>query len=150
MQKIGDKALDFSLQDQDGNVHSLKDYLGKWVVLYFYPKDDTPGCTQEALSLKNLFDVLSEHDVIILGISTDSKESHALFKEKYDLPFSLLSDEDGEVCELYNALNAEGDHAHRISFLINADGTIAKIYNMVKPNHHAKEVLTDVTALQNL
>lgn len=147
---MSEKAPDFELSNESGIRVALSDYHGLWVLLYFYPKDDTPGCTQEALSLKDLFDVLSEHDVVILGISTDSKESHALFKEKYDLPFSLLSDEDGEVCELYNALNAEGDHAHRISFLINADGTIAKIYNMVKPNHHAKEVLTDVTALQNL
>lgn len=99
MLKEGDLAPDFELPDQNGDLHKLSDYRGKKVVLYFYPKDDTPGCTKEACSFRDSFGDFRKHGIVVLGVSKDSEKSHALFQEKYSLPFSLLSDTDTKVSQ---------------------------------------------------
>lgn len=143
-------APDFSLADQDGKVHSLKDYLGKWVVLYFYPKDNTPGCTKEACDFRDSFHVLQNMGVVILGVSKDSVQSHKKFTDKYALNFLLLSDESLDTIKAYNAwgkkkfMGREYDGISRITYLINPQGEIQKIYEKVNPLFHAKEILDDL------
>jgi len=143
---IDDSAPDFSAPDQNGVVHKLSDYAERWVLLYFYPKDDTPGCTKEACSLRDEYAVLKERGVAVLGVSKDSVKSHARFVDKYDLPFTLLSDADGEIIKLYGADGIT--LPKRISYLIRPDGTIAKIYNPVQAATHAADVLADLPTLQ--
>jgi thioredoxin-dependent peroxiredoxin len=143
-------AQDFILPDQDGRTHSLSDYRGKWVLLYFYPKDDTPGCTKEACAIRDNFPDFSKLDIAVLGVSVDSPTSHKKFIEKYKLPFTLLSDEDKKVVGLYGVwgkrkfAGKEYEGTLRTSFLIDPDGRIAKIYEDVKPETHAAEVLADI------
>ena len=134
--RVGDKAPDFSLQDQNGTNHKLSDYSGKQVLLYFYPKDDTPGCTTEACEIRDNFDAFKKLNIIVLGVSADSVESHEKFAGKYDLPFTLLSDKDKTVINAYGVIK-------RTSFLIDKKGKIEKIYENVKPAEHAKEVIKD-------
>lgn len=141
---IGEPAPEFTLADQNGKPHSLSDYLGKWVLIYFYPKDDTPGCTKEACAIKDAFPNFKKINAVILGISTDSVQSHAKFAKKYDLPFTLLSNEDKSVVQLYGVWS---NGTKRTSFLIDPDGFIAKIYENVKPEKHAEEVLQDLNKL---
>ena len=141
-------APDFSVINHEGTEISLSDYRGKWVLLYFYPKDNTPGCTQEACALRDNFDALSEAGVVILGVSTDSPESHTAFKEKHALPFDLLADTDKDIVSRYEAQSALGG-TKRVSYLINPDGIIARVYAKVKPLEHAQEVLTDIRNLTN-
>lgn len=147
---IGMKAPDFTLPDQDGAAHSLSDYAGHWVLLYFYPKDDTPGCTKEACSLRDTFPRFQNMDTIILGVSVDSVASHEKFVRKYSLPFTLLSDTEKKVVNLYGVwgkkkfMGREYMGTVRSSFLINPRGDIAAIYENVKPDIHAEEVLTDL------
>lgn len=144
------KAPQFSLEDQDGKVHTLKEYLGKKVLLYFYPKDDTPGCTTEACSFRDNYKTLSEAGLVVLGISKDSVKSHKKFAEKFGLPFPLLSDTDGKTCEAYGVwrkkkfMGREYMGIERMSFLIDEKGTISKIYESVKPKEHVGEVSGDV------
>ena len=147
--KLNEKAPDFELFNEEGCTVALSDFHGMWVLLYFYPKDDTPGCTKEAETLRDFYDELSARDVVVLGVSTDSPKSHTRFKEKLNLPFSLLADTEGEVCELYSALNENG-RAKRLSFLINPDGLLVKIYNEVRPAEHPQEVLEDLAEFQEL
>jgi len=154
MLEPGQKAPAFSLPDQDGNLHALSDYAGKWVLLYFYPKDDTPGCTTEACGLRDNFDAYKKAKVVVLGVSVDAVKSHAKFVAKYDLPFTLLSDSEKVVVEKYGVwgkkkfMGREYMGIKRWSFLINPDSKIAKIYEDVKPAAHALEVLADVASFK--
>lgn len=137
----------FNLADETGTFHSLEDYQGKPVVLYFYPKDDTPGCTKEACSFRDGYGSYLKAGAVVLGVSPDSSKSHARFKEKYGLPFSLLADEDHQVSELYGVwgkkkfMGREFEGILRTTFLIGPDGTILKVFPNVKPDGHANVVL---------
>lgn len=147
--KINQKAPEFSLEDQDGKTHALKDYRGKWVLLYFYPKDDTPGCTKEACAIRDNFPQFKSKKLVVLGVSVDSVKSHKKFAEKYHLPFSLLSDEKKEVVKKYGVwgkktfMGRSYEGTYRTSFLINPEGEIAKMYEQVKPEMHANTILND-------
>ena len=150
--EVGKMAPDFELPDQNGKLHKLSDYRGKTVLLYFYPKDDTPGCTKEACSIRDSQSNFKNLTTVVLGVSVDSVESHKKFAEKYGLPFPLLSDEKKEVVKLYGVwgkkeaagLKHQELGTLRSSFLIDPEGKIAKIYEKVKPEIHAEEVLEDV------
>lgn len=145
--KHGDSAPLFSLEDDNGVNRSLSDYKGKPVVLYFYPKDNTPGCTTEACNFRDDYAQYEKAGVVILGISPDNPKSHSGFKLKFNLPFVLLSDTDHKVCELYGVwgrkkfMGKEYDGVLRTTFLIGEDGKIVKIFEDVKPSEHSKEVL---------
>jgi peroxiredoxin Q/BCP len=147
MIEIGQKAPDFSLRDQDGNSHKLSDYKGKPVVLYFYPKDDTPGCTKEACSFRDNFAQFRTVGIEILGVSIDDEKSHSKFQQKYNLPFTLLSDPDKKVVEKYGVWVEKINYGKkywgiaRKTFLIDKDGKITYIFDKVKPDEHAQEVL---------
>ena len=147
---VGDAAPDFTLPDQQGNPHSLADYRGDWVVLYFYPKDDTPGCTTEACSFRDNINRLIAQDAAVLGVSMDDVASHAAFAAKYELPFPLLADPEGEVVERYGALSdfLVVKFAKRQTFIIDPEGRIATIYRKVNPGEHVGDVLEDLRALQ--
>jgi len=147
---VGSKAPDFRLQDQNGDWHTLEQYRGKWIALYFYPKDDTPGCTTEACSFRDNIFAFRERDAVILGVSLDDVKSHQEFAEKYSLPFSLLSDAEGEVADQYGVVTNLGvmKFAKRQSFLIGPDGTIAKHYEKVDPDSHSEEILSDLKVFQ--
>ncbi len=153
--KIGDNAPDFNLLDEDENNRSLFNYKGKWILLYFYPKDDTPGCTKEACEIRDNFKEFKRLDVIVIGVSIDSVKSHKSFVEKYNLPFTLLSDENKEVVNLYGVwgkkkfMGKEYDGTFRTSFLINPKGKIEKIYENVKPAGHSKKVLLDLENIKH-
>ncbi len=150
---IGSAAPNFSLPDQTGKMHALTEYAGAWVLLYFYPKDDTPGCTTEACSIRDNWSKFKKAGIAVLGVSVDSAKSHAKFVEKYELPFTLLSDEKKELVNAYGVwarkkfMGREYMGTLRWSFLIDPKGKIAKIYEDVKPNEHAKEVLADACVL---
>jgi thioredoxin-dependent peroxiredoxin len=135
------KATDFSLPDQTGKIHKLSDYKGKWVALYFYPKDDTPGCTKEACGFRDSSLVFKEKGVVVLGVSKDSVASHQKFAEKYHLSFPILSDVEGKVIKDYKA---QGIFTKRITYIINPKGGILKIYKKVDPLIHAGEILKDI------
>jgi peroxiredoxin Q/BCP len=143
----GVPAPDFELADETGALRSLKEFRGKPVVLYFYPKDNTPGCTKEACSFRDDYGEYAKAGVVILGISPDSPRSHARFKEKHNLPFTLLADVDHQVCELYGVwgrkkmMGREYDGVYRTTFLISADGVIMRVFPNVKPDGHSAEVL---------
>jgi len=147
---IDDTAPSFELHDQIGQSHSLKGYQGQWIVLYFYPKDDTPGCTTEACAFRDEYKVISELNTQVLGVSTDSTESHAEFAEKYSLPFPLLADIDGQVAKQYGALASLGPirFAKRHTIIINPDGKIKKIYRSVNASRHSKQVIGDLKILK--
>lgn len=140
----GEKAPSFTAMDQDGKQHKLEDYKGKYVLLYFYPKDNTPGCTKEACSFRDNYAELKKY-VTILGVSADSEKSHTGFREKYKLPFTLLSDKEKNIIKSYGADGII--MPKRVSFLINPDGMIVKVYKKVVPVEHAEQVLKDVSAL---
>lgn len=146
----GQAAPEFTLPDQDGKEHSLAEYRGSWVLLYFYPKDDTPGCTKEACAIRDYFPNFGKLKAKVLGVSVDSVASHKKFAEKYSLPFTLLSDEGKQVVEQYGVwgkkqmMGREYMGTLRTSFLIDPEGKIAKIYEKVKPEVHAQEVLQDL------
>lgn len=144
--KVNSQASDFSASDQNGKSHKLSDYKGKWILLYFYPKDFTPGCTTEACEMRDNFQELQKH-LVVLGVSKDSVESHKKFTEEYKLPFTLLSDSNGDVTKLYSADGLFFNK--RVSFLINPDGKIVKIYEKVIPTEHTKEVLRDIALLKS-
>lgn len=149
---IGERAPEFSLPDQNGAVHTLVECVGKWVLLYFYPKDDTPGCTKEAQAIRDVFPDFSSLNAIVFGISADSVASHKKFADKYNLPFTLLADEGKKMVQAYGVwgtkkmMGREYEGIFRTSFLIDPKGNIAKIYENVKPEVHASEVLTDLKA----
>ncbi len=146
MLEIHTQAPDFSLLDEKHEKHTLSQYLDKWVLLYFYPKDDTPGCTKEACSIRDHALAYEENDLLVLGVSKDTSESHEKFISKYKLPFTLLADTEGKVIKLYGANSLTG--TKRISYLINPDGEIEKVYPNVKPETHAEEVLADLQSLK--
>jgi peroxiredoxin Q/BCP len=147
---VGNPAPAFSLRDQTNAARALADYRGRWVVLYFYPKDDTPGCTTEACNFRDDLPTLRTLGVQILGVSIDDTESHERFAKKYELPFPLLADIGGDTARAYGALTSFGPikFAKRHTFLIDPQGRIAKIYRDVKPSTHSREILADLKALQ--
>jgi len=149
----GSFAPDFSLLDENENPHRLSEYQGSPVVLYFYPKDDTPGCTTEACSFRDDYSAYEDARVTILGVSPDTPQKHLKFKSKYQLPFTLLADPDHEVCELYGVwgrkkfMGREYDGVFRTTYIISAKGEIASVFEKVKPAEHSTEILN---ALQSL
>jgi peroxiredoxin Q/BCP len=147
---VGQPAPDFKLQDQAGKWHTLEQYRGKWVVLYFYPKDDTPGCTTQACELRDNIFAFRKAGAQILGISVDDVESHKKFAEKHGLPFTLLADSDKTVAKEYGVLKNYGviEVARRDTFLIDPQGRIAKHYESVDPDTSSKIVLEDIKALK--
>lgn len=151
---VGQKAPAFRLPDQAGVEHALSDSAGSWVVLYFYPKDDTPGCTKEACSFRDTLPKFKKVDAVIFGVSVDSVKKHAKFAEKYELPFTLLADEEKKTVNDYGVwakkkfMGREYMGTLRNSFLIDPKGKIAKIYESVKPELHADELLADLKELQ--
>lgn len=150
MIKVGDTAPLFSLPDQNGTIHSLSNYRGKKVLLYFYPKDDTPGCTTEACEFRDAYQDLEKAGLVVFGVSKDSVKSHKKFADKFFLPFPLLSDESTEMIKSYGVwrkkkfMGREYMGIERMSFLIDEEGNIAKIYEAVKPALHTSEVKTDI------
>ncbi len=143
----GDDAPDFTTKNQNGEDVKLSDYKGKRVVLYFYPKDDTPGCTKEACSLRDSFDVFEEKGIKIFGVSNDDEKSHQKFISKYSLPFDLLADTDKKLVNDYEVYGEKMNYGkkymgiNRTTFLIDEDGKIVKIFKKVKVDEHAGEVL---------
>jgi thioredoxin-dependent peroxiredoxin len=150
MLKEGIKAPEFSLPDQDGKVHNLADYMGQWVLIYFYPKDNTPGCTVEACTIRDNYPDFKKLKIKVFGISVDSVESHKKFEQKFGLPFTLLADNEKKVVEQYGVwgekkfMGRKYMGIERMSFLIDPKGKIVKIYEKVKPAEHAEEVLRDI------
>lgn len=144
-------APDFSLADADGNVHSLADYKGKWLVLYFYPKDDTPGCTVEACSLRDARDDIAELGAEIVGISRDDAASHEKFKAKHTLNFTLLSDPDKTVMDAYGVWGKKmfgKEGVLRKTFIIDPNGTVVKAYGRVTPLGHGEQIVAELKRLQ--
>jgi len=143
----GSQAPDFSLPDENGELRHLSDYRGKVVVLYFYPKDDTPGCTTEACGFRDQYQDYEKAGVSVIGVSPDDVKKHQKFKTKYNLPFTLLADIDHTVCELYGVwgrkkfMGKEYDGVFRTTFLIGKDGTILRVFENVKPEGHSQEIL---------
>ncbi len=150
MNAINEKATDFTLLDQDGKSHTLSQYKNYIVVLYFYPKDDTPGCTKEACNFRDNLGELTKKNVIILGVSKDSVKSHKKFAEKYHLTFPLLADENHEVIDAYHAwgkkkfMGREFEGILRTTYLIGKDNIVKKIYENVNPTEHIQEILKDL------
>ncbi len=144
----GEPAPEFTLEDEEGRMHSLSDYSGKPVVLYFYPKDDTPGCTKEACGFRDDYSAYEEAGAVILGVSPDTSKSHAKFKTKYELPFTLLADPDHDVLKLYGvwglkkSFGREYEGVFRTTFLIGEDGKILRVFKKVKPAVHSAEILS--------
>jgi len=153
MIELGNNAPDFTLQDQEGKEHTLSAYQGKYVLLYFYPKDDTPGCTKEACAIRDAFPDFKKVNAVVFGISADTVASHKKFAEKYTLPFTLLADPEKKAVNAYDVwgtkkfMGREYEGVFRSSFLISPEGKIVKIYENVKPEVHAAEVLEDIRAL---
>lgn len=147
---VGSPAPDFSLVDQNGETRALANYRQRWVVLYFYPKDDTPGCTTEACNFRDDYAAVQRLGAEILGVSVDNRDSHAAFSKKYSLPFPLLVDTDGAVAKQYGALWSLWPlrFARRHTFLVDPQGRIAKAYREVDPKTHSREVIADLKALQ--
>ena len=148
MLKKNTTAPDFELLDENGKLHKLSDFKGRNVLLYFYPKDDTPGCTTEACEFRDDYDEYEKGGVVILGISPDSPKSHKKFKEKYNLPFTLLADEDHHVCEMYGVWAKKSMYGReyygvlRTSFLIDEEGKFIEIFENVKPKGHSQQILS--------
>ena len=150
MLKENTKAPDFELADESGVLRKLSDYLGKDVVLYFYPKDDTSGCTTEACNFRDDYSAYEKAGVTILGVSPDSPESHTKFKAKFHLPFNLLADVDHMVCELFGVWGKKSMYGkeyfgvNRTTFLIDKEGMIRKVFEKVKPADHSAEILASL------
>jgi thioredoxin-dependent peroxiredoxin len=142
MLQIGTQAPSFTLIDDQGKTRSLSDYLGKYILIYFYPKDDTPGCTTEACTIRDFYNDYEKMGITVVGISHDTPETHADFKIKYELPFTLLSDPKKEVITAYGAKG--GFMTRRCSYLVDPKGVIVKTYPSVDPAGHAMQILQDV------
>ena len=153
MLEEGDQAPGFTLPSDDGSSVSLEDFRGKKVVLYFYPKDDTPGCTTEACEFRDLGPRFEEHDAVVLGVSPDPVASHEKFKDKYDLDFPLLADEDHQVAESYGVWKEKSMYGRtywgveRSTFLIDEDGTVTRAWRRVRPEGHAEAVAAELSGL---
>ena len=147
MLKIGDKAPEFTLLDKDKNEVSLENFIGKKVVLYFYPKDSTPGCTKQACAFASTYEQFKSNDIAVIGVSKDSIASHVKFAEKYNLPFILLSDPERKAIEAYGVWQEKkmcgkvGMGVVRTTFIIDENGNIEKIMDKVKPDTNAQEIL---------
>jgi thioredoxin-dependent peroxiredoxin len=147
MIKVGSKAPEFTLKDQDGNKVALGDFRGKKVVLYFYPKDDTPGCTTEACGFRDAYDDMLSKGAAVIGVSADSAESHGAFRKKYKLPFLLASDPDMKAINAYGVWGEKMSFGKkttgilRTTFVIDEDGIVERVFEKVKPEDHAKEIL---------
>ena len=146
---VGSDAPSFNLQDQNGEWHALADYRGQWLAIYFYPRDDTPGCTTEACNFRDNIYAFKAIGAAVVGVSVDDVDSHKKFSDKYKLPFTILADEDGKIAKAYDVLR---DYkllklASRQSFLISPEGKVAKHYADVNPDTHTDEVLADIKAL---
>jgi peroxiredoxin Q/BCP len=145
--EINDKAPAFTSLDQNGNQLSLKDYKGKWVVLYFYPRADTPGCTIEACSFRDSFKKIEKTGAVVLGVSPDTPKAQKKFEEKFDLPFTLVADADKQICNAYGVMQEKNMYGKKVmgvartTFVIGPDGKIKHIFRKVKPEGHADEVL---------
>lgn len=143
----GKKAPSFSLKNQDDNTVSLKDFKGKKVVLYFYPKDNTPGCTKEACKFRDMYEEIKKQNAVILGVSADSVKSHTKFKQKYELPFDLLSDPDKELCKAFGVIKQKSMFGNtflgitRTTFIIDEQGVVEKVFPKVKVKTHDEDVL---------
>lgn len=152
--EAGSLAPDFALPDQDGRLHRLADYRGRWVVLYFYPKDDTPGCTKEACGFRDRMGDLQDLGAVVLGVSADGVESHKRFAEKYGLNFPLLADPERQAILAYgawgkkNLYGKEYEGVLRQTFLIDPEGRIAKVWRKVSPEGHVEEVAEALRALR--
>lgn len=152
--KPGDSAPDFSLPDTNGDTVSLSNLRGKWVVLYFYPRDNTPGCTKEACGFRDAYADYQDQDVVVLGVSTDDAKSHGKFVQKFSLPFPLLTDADGQMATTYESyglkkfMGKEYMGISRNTFLIDPEGKIARVFLKVKPENHAAEVLSALAELK--
>ena len=150
----GSPAPDFSLLDENEDTHSLSDYRGRPVLLYFYPKDDTPGCTKEACNFRDDYSAYEEAGVVILGVSPDSPRKHSKFKAKYNLPFTLLADTHHQVCDLYGVwgpkklMVREYDAVFLTTYMIGADAVILEVFEKVKPAEHSTQVLTALKELK--
>lgn len=148
--KIGDIAPDFELVDYAGNLHKLSSFLGKKVVLYFYPKDNTPGCTTEACDFRDAIPLFYEKNAIVIGISKDSGKSHQKFIEKFELPFLLLSDEVGDVCELFGVWQLKKNYGKeymgivRTTYIIDENGVVVEVFAQVKVPGHIEKVLANI------
>jgi peroxiredoxin Q/BCP len=148
--QIGDIAPDFTLAEANGNSVSLSDFRGSRVILYFYPRDNTPGCTKEACSFRDTYPDYQSHNIVILGVSNDDAKSHQKFIRKHQLPFPLLCDPDGTVATLYGSyglkkfMGKEYMGVYRHTFAIAPDGKIEKIYRKVKPETHGAEILPEI------
>lgn len=138
----GTTAPSFTVKDTHGNTVSLADYAGKTVVLYFYPKDDTPGCTKEACSFRDSYEAYQGKDIVIFGVSKDDETSHQAFTQKFNLPFPLLADVDGSLMSAYDVDG--GGYAKRVTYVIDGKGAIAKVYDSVKTDTHATDILADL------
>lgn len=147
MLKVGDKVPEFSAKDQDGNTINLSDYKGKKLVVFFYPRANTPGCTLEACNLRDNYKALQEAGYELLGVSADSQKKQANFKEKYNFPFPLLADEDHTVLEIFGVwgpkkfMGRKFDGIHRTTFVINGDGVVERVIEKVKTKDHAAQIL---------
>lgn len=145
--QIGDKVPDFSTKDQDGNVVNLSDYIGKKLIVFFYPKASTPGCTAEACNLRDNYEALQEQGYTLLGVSADSEKRQTKFKEKYNFPFQLLADEDHTVLNAFGVwglkkfMGREYDGIHRKTFKINEEGVVTLVIDKVKTKDHAAQLL---------
>lgn len=138
----GTKAPDFTVKDTTGNTVKLSDYAGKTVVLYFYPKDDTPGCTKEACSFRDAYGDYQGKDIVVFGVSMDDETSHQAFTSKFNLPFPLLADVDGALTKAYDVDG--GGYSKRVTYVIDGSGIIAKTYDSVKTDTHASDILADL------
>ena len=149
--EVGKPAPHFNLPDQNGKLHSLLDYRGKWLVLYFYPKDDTPGCTQQACAFRDDLHQISELGAQEVGVSVDDSKSHAAFAKKYNLPFPLLADASTETAQRYGALMNLFlvKIARRYTFLIDPQGNVSKVYLSVETSRHSKEIIEDLKKLSS-
>jgi len=151
----GRPAPNFELPDETGALHKLSDFRGKPVILYFYPKDDTPGCIREACSFRDDYSAYQDAGVTILGVSADTLQSHAKFKAKYQLPFPLLADEDHAVCDSYDVwgpktiMGKAYEGILRTTFLIDSNGMVARVFEQVRPSEHSAEVLDSIRTLQS-
>lgn len=145
---IGDTAPDFTVKDTNGNTVKLSDYAGKMVVLYFYPKDDTPGCTKEACSFRDNYQQYLSKGITVFGVSLDDEAAHQAFTSKFNLPFPLLSDVDGTIAKAYDVL---GDYngtpyAQRVTYIIGEDGKISQVYTTINTETHATDILSAIGA----
>lgn len=139
---VGTVAPDFTVKDTNGNTVSLSEFKGKTVILYFYPKDDTPGCTKEAQGFRDAYPEYQGKEMVVLGVSMDDEASHKAFTEKYGLPFQLLADTDGAITKAYDVEG--GGYSKRVTYIIDAQGTISKVFDTVNTASHAQDILAQV------